>query len=252
MKLPNKNLSILLLSFFFSACCAAPSIFRLVSEETDLDYLMGAEIITKENHSVVVSLNFKEQIENEFYFYVYIKNNSLKPIIFSPENIFVEIFDEDMKYISAYWDTLYACDPEMKILKLKSDLQNRTNQHEFVTGLNSVFSLINIAADIATGPSETKLHRIADDIETWTINQVNENINYSDDMNRLENTKEFWKNEVLRKTTLYTDDKIGGLFLIPVVPKTKFVKLHIILGGRDFSFLYKQVKIKYRFNNKFQ
>ena len=248
MKLPNKYLSILLLSFIFSACCAAPNIYKLASEEPDLDYLMGAEIITKENHSVVVSLNFEEQIDNEFYFYVYIKNNSLNPITFSPENIFVEIFDENMEYLSAHWDTLYACDPEMKILTLNSDLQSRTNQHEFVTGLNSVFGLINIAADIATGPSETKLDRIADDLEKWSINQTNENINYSNEMITIKHSKEFWQNEVLRKTTLYINDKIGGVFLIPVVPKANFVKLHIILGGRDFSFLYKQVKIKYRFN----
>ena len=248
MRLPNKNLSILLFSFIFSACCAGPSIYKLASEEPEIDYLMGAEIITKENHSVVVSLNFEEQIDNEFYFYAYIKNNSLNPIIFSPENIFAEIFDEDMEYLSAHWDTLYACDPEMKILTLNSDLQSRTNQYEFVTGLNSVFGLLSIATDIATGPSDTKLDRVADDIMIWSENQSNENINYSNEMNVLENSKQFWKDEVLRKTTLYTEDKIGGVFLIPVVPKAKFAKLHIILGGKDFSFLYKQVKIKYRFN----
>jgi hypothetical protein len=247
MKLPNKNLSILLLSFIFSACCTAPSIYKLTSEEPNTDYLMGDEIITKEIFSVVASLNFEEQFENEFYFYVYIKNNSLNPIIFSPENIFIEIFDEDMEYISAYMDTVYAKDPELAIHTLNSDLHSRTNQHEVVTGLNTVFGLLSIATDIATSPSETKLERVADDIESWTFNQANESIAYSNDMIRLENKKEFWQNEVLRKTTLYTDDKIGGVFLIPVVPKAKFVKLHIILNGRDFVFLYKQVKIKTRF-----
>ena len=248
MKLPNKNFSILLLSFILSACCAAPSIYKLASEEPNADYLMGNEIITKENRSVVASLNFEEQIDKEFYFYLYIKNNSLSPIIFTPEKIFVEIFDEDMEYLSAHWDTLYACDPEMKIHTLNSDLQSRKNQHEFVTGLNTVFGLLSIATDIASGPSDTKLDRVADDIMVWSETQTNENINYSDDMNRLENSKQFWKDDVLRKTTLYTEDKISGVFLIPVVKKAKFLKLHIILGGRDFSFLYKQVRIKYKFN----
>ena len=246
MKLPNKNLSMLLLSFIFSACCAAPSIFKLASEESNSDFLMGAEIITKEIHSVVVSLNFEEQIDNEFNFYVYVKNNSLSPIIFSPENIFVEIFDEDMKYISTYVDTVYARDPELAIQTLNSDLHSRKNQHEIVTGLNSVFGLLSIATDIATGPSETKLERVADDFENWTINQANESIDYSHDLIRLEDKKEFWQNEVLRKTTLYTEDKIGGVFLVPVIPKAKFVKLHIILNERDFVFLYKQVKVKTR------
>ena len=243
MKLPNKNLSMLLLSFIFSACCAAPSIFKLASEESNLDFLMGAEIITKEIHSVVVSLNFEEQIENEFYFYVYVKNNSLNSIIFSPEDIFVELFNEDMEYISAYMDTVYARDPELAIQTLNSDLHSRKNQHKTVTSLNSVFGLLSIAADIATGPSDTKLDRVADDMETWTINQANENINYSNEMIRLEDSKEFWQNEVLRKTTLYTEDKIGGIFLVPVIPKAKFVKLHIILNERDFVFLYKQAKL---------
>jgi hypothetical protein len=207
---------------------------------------MGAEIITKEIHSVVVSLNFEEQIENKFYFYVYVKNNSLSPIIFSPEKIFVELFNEDMEYISAYMDTVYARDPELAILTLNSDLHSRKNQHETVTGLNSVFGLLSIATDIATGPSDTKLERVADDIETWTINQANENINYSNETIRLEDSKEFWQNGVLRKTTLYTEDKIGGIFLVPVIPKAKFVKLHIILNKRDFVFLYKQVKVKTR------
>ncbi len=106
-----------------------------------------------------------------------------------------------------------------------------------VKSLNTIFDLLSIATDIATGSSHNKLKRVTDDIETWTVNQTKQSINYSNEMIRLENKKAFWQNKVLRKTTFYIEDEIAGILFIPVISKAKFVKLHIFLNGRDFVFL---------------
>lgn len=231
------------LTISFYSCSMPPGVYKLSSEESKIDYLMGREISTKENRDIIVSLNFEDQIQYDYSFFCLIKNNSNDSIVFSPENVFVEILNAKMRYISYELDTIYAVNPEAKIDNLKIDLHNSTVEHKTRTGINTIFGLVNVVSDIATSPKEIVADEVVEDIDYWTTKQMIENADYFEKSSKLNESKDFWQNDVLRKTTLYHEEKVGGLILIPIIPEAKYVRFHIALGENDFTFLYKQIKL---------
>ena len=222
--------------------CSTP-IVKLETLE-DKDYYQGREIVTKENDTVNVSVEVDSYNKKEAVFYIQIENNSHQKIFIEPNDFYVEAVEKDLSSIDKRFKRFYALDPEKEIDKINDDMESRSTAHGVITGLNATFALVSIVADIADKNDDDDAYEVSRDIAVWADNQVNEEINFDASMNEYESQKEFWKNEVLRITDLYEDDRIGGLVFIPVSPKIEYLKFTIPIERRMFTFLYKRVVVK--------
>ncbi|NWF90119.1 MAG: hypothetical protein HXY50_11750 [Ignavibacteriaceae bacterium] len=231
---------------FISSCYMASDIYKLSTFDEQTEYLMGREIISKEIDSIVVSVNFEEQLDNDFTFLISIENNSEHPIFVEPNRIFVETFDNNLIRLQPQWDTMYAIDPEMKIVEISQQCKNRESEYKTSTNINAVFGLLSIISDAALSSREKVVENLINDIDYFATKQIIENENYNARKAELLDTKNFWQNEVIRKTDLYPSERISGKCFIPLVNEAGFLKLHILIEDKDFIYTFKQIRLTAR------
>lgn len=219
---------------------------QIVKLETleDKDYYKGREIVTKEKDSVRVSVEVDSYKGNEAVFYVQVENESSRKILVEPKDFYVEVVEKDLLSVNKRFRRLYALYPEKQIQKINGDMESRSTVHGVVTGLNLFFALVSVVADITDKDDENDLHEVSRDIGMWADNQISEEIDYNTSMNEYESQEEFWKNEVLRITDLYQNDRIGGLVFVPVDPRAEYLRFTIPVESGTFTFLYKKVIVK--------
>jgi hypothetical protein len=113
-------------------------------------------------------------------------------------------------------------------------------ENVYADQLNENKELIN---DPDKNRSRHKAKRVGDDVATWVDNQTNENVNYDIDKNDINSQKDFWKNQVLRKTSLYQNDNIGGLVFVPFNKDAKYIRLVVPVGYKQYIYLFRKIEI---------
>ena len=234
-------LGLLLLAIFLMSCAPSP-VYKLSSLEEETEYSNGEEFITKEDDNTASSIEFEDYNDQNLVFYIQMANKLENPITIHPEDITIELLNSEM--LSHSRPRIFnAVDPNKQIDMLNNEIENRDKWHETATGLNIFFGLVSVVADITDDDDRNDVFEVAEDIAITTNNQINEEIDYDMDMNDLHAEKEFWKNEVLRITTLKKDEQIGGLVFLPFYPDAKFIKIEIPVGNSRYTYLYKQFRI---------
>ena len=107
------------------------------------------------------------------------------------------------------------------------------------TGLNVVFSLFDTIVDLSDG-EDNNTEEVMENVLIFTGNQVNEEISYQNDIEYLKSSRKYWKNEVLRKTELESDEGVEGIIFIPLYPDAKYIKVVIPIGKTLHSYKFKQ------------
>lgn len=232
---------ILLVSILLMSCGSAP-VYKITSMEDMVDYSDGTEFVTKEDDYTATSLEFDDMNSEHIVFYVQAYNKVEEPLTFRPEDISIEYLDANMTPFYGGKKS-FAVNPEKRIDQLNEELSNRETWHEAATGLNIVFGLFSVIADVADDDDEDDAFEIARDVAVFTGNQINENADYEMDKGELNAQKQFWKNEVLRTTDLGKEELIGGLVFIPFNPSANYVKLEVPIGNSIHSYLFKQMRI---------
>ena len=231
------------LLFIISGCSA--TYYKLQSTDKDIDYYKGREVAYRNDNDYSTSVSFEDQDNGNFIFYVTAKNLSNSAITFYPKNIFAEQLDERKELINnSDGNNFFAIDPEKKLDFLESELERRKGQHAATTGLNFFLAVVSVAADLSDDHSRHKARRVGDDISNWADNQTNENVNYEIDKNDINSQKDFWQNQVLRRTTLYQNDNIGGLVFVPFNKDAKYIRLVVPVGDKQHVYLFRTIKIK--------
>lgn len=235
-------LAVFILTAALFSACSTQTLFKAdpLDEKTVYN---GREIVTKENDDVSVSVEFDGQSENDFVFYVHIKNISDDTILVTPRDIFVEALKKDLNEVDKRFGLMSAADPEIELKQISKEKESRKTMHGVTTGLNAAFALVSIIADISDNNKHGDGHRVVRNVAVWADNQIREEIDYSESMKHLESQKEFWGNEVLRNTDLLKDEEVGGLVFLPFNSKIKYMRLVIPIGNTDFEFYFKLVKI---------
>lgn len=232
----------LALAVLFITACSTQNLFKADPLDEKIVY-NGREIVTKENDYVSVSVEFDGQSENDFVFYVHLKNLSEDTVLVTPRDIFIEALNKDLSEVDKRFGIMWAADPEIELKQITKEKENRKTMHGITTGLNAAFALVSIIADLSDNNKYGDGHKVVRDVAVWADNQIREEIDYNESMKHLESQKEFWGNEVLRNTDLLKDDEVGGLVFLPFNPKVKYMRLVIPIGNTDFEFYFKQVKI---------
>lgn len=243
----DKRIFLIILSFFallliISGCSA--TYYKLQSTDSNIDFYKGREVAHRDDDNYSTSISFEDQDNGNFIFYITAQNFSESQITFYPENIYADQLEENKELIKNPDKNCYfAIDPEKELAYLESELERRKKQHDVTSGLNFFLAAVNVATDLSNDHSRHKAKKVADDIATWADNQTNENVNYEIDKNDINSQKDFWKNQVLRKTTLYQNDNTGGLVFIPFNKDAKFIRLIIPVGERKHIYLFRKIEM---------
>lgn len=232
----------LALSVIILTACSTQYLFKVDPLDEKIVY-NGREIVTKENDAVSVSVEFDGQSENDFVFYVHIKNISDDTVLVTPRDIFIEALKKDLSEVDKRFGIMLAADPEIQLTHINKEKESRKTMHGVTSSLNAAFALVSIIADLSDNNKYGDGHKVIRNVTVWADNQIREEINYSESMKHLESQKEFWGNEVLRNTDLIKGEEVGGLVFVPFNPNVKYMRLIVPVGNTDFEFYYKQVKV---------
>lgn len=216
----------------------APSLFELASIEENYEYYQGRQIISKEDSNAVVFLNFEEQRDTYFLLYVEAVNKTAQPYNLNPTGIYMEILEpavgENIEH-----RRFYALDPERQIERLDEDMKDLETSHAVAQGLHGLFAVFEVVSDIAADDGEEAVY----DAAKWGTVIHAEEIDHEIETGQLENAKYYWQNEVLRKTTLYKDERFGGIIYVPFDKNAELVEIIIPFGTEDYRFLFEQREI---------
>lgn len=223
--------------------CSAQNIFK--AEPIDeKEIYNGREIVTKEMGDIIVSVEFDGQSENDFVYYVEITNRSGDIINVNPAGIFAKAVGQDLSETEEYFGTMRAADPERELMQINREKESRKTIHSVATGLNAAFALLSIIGNLSDDDSRNDGAKVVHDVFVWADNQAREEIDYSESMKYLESQRKFWKNEVLRKSELETEDTVGGLVFIPFNSGIKFLRLTVPVNDLEFDFYFKQIRVE--------
>ena len=244
----NKKIFLNILSsaallLFISGCSV--TYYKLQTADSNIDFYKGREVAHRDDDNYSTSVSFEDQDNGNFIFYVTAKNLSNSAITFYPENIYADQLGENQELINnPNANSFFAINPEKKLDYLESELERRKSQHNVTSGINFFLAAVSVAADLSDDHSRYKAKKVGDDIATWANNQTNENVNYDIDKKNINSQKDFWQNQVLRKTTLYKNDNIGGLVFVPFNKDAKYIRLVVPVGDKQHVYLFRKIEIK--------
>ncbi len=226
----------ILLIFGLTNCSTS---FFTLSPDEESKLQMGREEVAKEDKFVYSSLSFEESTPKEFIFNLYLYNKGDEIVTINPSEIYFKAFSKNKQQITN--NKFYAIDPERKIETINSQISESNNSHDFNTGLNIVFGLVNTIVDLSDD-EDNDFAGVAENLAIFTDNQIHEEISHNNEIEYLKGQKDYWQNLVLRKTDLYYNEEISGIFYIPIIEKAKFIKIYVPIGKSIYTFKFKQIK----------
>ena len=142
-------------------------------------------------------------------------------------------------------DTVWAIDPEQALLAL--DKAKSKEDARYATALaNDAFGIFfELALDVAAiGEQKTKEELEKEELEHQRdkLNRINREISHNNSINTLNNIRNLWSTQAIRKTTLIPNHSLHGLILFPIHKYATFVSLKIPIENSNFTIDYKQVK----------
>ncbi len=232
---------VLIASLIFYSCAATP-VFSIKSSEKESEFYMGREYVSKADTSARVTLNFEDQDQDMFVFYIKVKSFQDTPFIFDPGEIYIEIVEPELDKKDY---KIFALDPESQIEQINRSINSASATKQTTDGLNFIVAVADLTSEIvAIGKDKSQEEIIEKQIlrENWQRSAEENEINFENRIASLNDKKEFWQNNVLRKTTMRLADTIEGFIYIPYYIKGKLIKITVPVGNTLHGFLYKQIK----------
>ncbi|MBU0561550.1 MAG: hypothetical protein KJ799_05140 [Bacteroidetes bacterium] len=230
-------LSVFVLTVFVLGCSIDP-IFKISPTESDVEYYQGREIVNYTDSTASTYLNYECQSEGNFIFYIYAISDSENPFLVDPADIYYEVIKKAAS--STYTlNKYYAVDPEAKLHSLGIQKESVDSEFNTASSMNCLFGVLSAAASLADDDENTDMGNAIGD---WAEVQESASAEHEYNSAVIAESKNHWQNEVLRKTTLKTNDEIGGLFYLPVDVNVREFKLVIPLGASTHEFYFRQLK----------
>lgn len=232
---------------FLQFNCASSAVYRLspIDGEPVWDY--GREVIGKEDNKGKVHISLLEVQEGRFVFLVNYENLAEKPVLLDPGEIYYETFRDSIPKNKRSAGRIYAVDPELKLAgieKESNDMEASERTRLALSAIGSTIDLVGSIASIGTKRSARELKKEEHEREERRIADENAKISYENNKARLGGEKDYWMNDALRKVTVFPGEKEGGFFHIPIRRDADFIRLVIPAGGNEYSFDYRQYKVK--------
>lgn len=244
-----KPLALVLIVFisFLQFNCASSAVYRLSPIDAEPVWDYGREVVGKKTNSGEVHISFVEIRDGRFVFLVNFENHTEKPVLLDPGKIYYETFRDSIPKNPPLAGRIYAVDPEMKLAGIEKESNDLEAGERTRLGVSLVVSTIDVIGSIAsigTKRSAEELKKEEKEREERRIADENAEISYENNKAKLGGEKDYWMNDVLRKVTVFPGEKEGGFFHIPIRRDAEFIRLVIPAGGNEYSFDYRQYKVK--------
>jgi hypothetical protein len=232
-------------SLFFGICliilssCSMPkSIIRLKPQSDKTSWFYGQEFTGDSVFGIIAKVAFDEVQQPWYAFDVEITNRSNMSYLVDPSQIFMVPLNGKSQPLNG--DTIYAVDPESKIMELDKGLAVNSAHQKNALGLSLLAAGIDIATGIAVMSDDNPRNdNLRTDLLPLAIASGAENKFEAIDLNELRDT---WKSTTLRKTTLEKCFSIHGKVLVPISPDASYIQLNIPVDNELVRINFMQVK----------
>jgi len=225
----------LFIALFFAGC-AEVNVIGIKSLEKDKDMYKGREISYKEDNFARSEIEINRIRRGQILFFVYIRNNSNNKIEIRPEEFYLKSYFTEKDLDEGNGIKHWAFDPEKKIDEIEDRIADNGSEKEAFIGLNCCFSFFSFAAHVSNDKYTT--FDAVDDAAGFAVRHEAIENEYGRKEDQLSADKEFFRTEVLRRTTLKPGEQVGGLVIIPLPEKVKYIRVHLPLEKTEHTYLF--------------
>lgn len=227
--------------------------YEVKTLEDEKWYYKGREIISKQKAGIEVIICFEDQYRYDLIFNFSIINRSDQIFEVDPMKMLLQI--EKTYFLGSYENeiiTLSPIDPEKQINNLRTRMQNTT-----VNKVNTdvIFAFVSLA-DMVKDFSEIEKRKTTEELyrdylisEERNQSAVLQNVNFQNSIRNLSETKFYWENYAVRRTTLFRGTEISGFVHFPLDESARELKIVVQINELEFSFKYYSRPLINHFNN---
>ncbi len=231
--------TLLFLFPILSISCVAPAPISQVtpSEETDFIWSNGREVLTQLKDSISVELSYYDKQEELFIYDVTITNLKEKTITVDPTQFYY-------LPVSEKEDTLQpvkAVNPEYKILEQQKRISKLDAKRKRELNQVFIFGSLELAAEL-TDNEEGDSENYPSSFEIYD-REIAE-IDYKT-LNTMER-KNYWENQALRKTTLFSEYYTSGQIFLRYKTDINKIGVFFTFEGTVFEFWFNHSLITHR------
>lgn len=241
--------SVLMISLIIIlSSCSTQKMFSITPEEQDLEYDQGYQIAVFEDSLYASTINFEAQYGAQLVFFTYFENNSDEIISVDPGKFHFHLYKNSNQLDSTnLLIKRTAFDPELQINVMNKHLNENEDEKAALTFLNCLVGTASVVLAVADDDDDEDCddsYTVIDAIGGTVANQITIEESYEMEKADLLVKREFWKNEVLRKTTLYPGEKVGGLVHFPLHEDIGWLRISLPIGESIHKYKFRQDIIK--------
>jgi hypothetical protein len=231
-------LAILLASVALIGCATPGPLVSLALAQGAVVWVAGRAVVAKEQTGVRVAAAFEHQDGVTLGLRVEIENTTEAPLEVDPANITFNVCTNGR--LETCSPPAYAINPEavLKDLALaKSRNEAETANEEIFLGTLAVVSAVGDVATVASG----KTHGTTGLQTAAALDQMGQVAARRDSTQAsIGGQQQLWADVALRRNTIPPGRAVGGRVFLPISLKARRVWLHVLVGGRTFSFPFDQ------------
>ena len=232
-----KNLIILISlisSCFFTSCTAMKQV-NVVSHSKNSIWKNGKRISIKSVDGLTVESNFDGRLflkntSGDLSFYVTITNNTDQTLLIDPSTIFMigyfnkkNVDDLGESTYSLKKFKLFAKNPELVIRIIENSINRENNSHAVESACLLSGSLLSLASDESNDYHSDIQHS---------------KMEHDQKLRGLTESRNFWKNQTLRKTSLLPNTSINGFIVFRFDRTLTTFKLFFPFTNPSITFAY--------------
>lgn len=219
--------------------CATPApIYRLDPRAPDVIWVGGRASVQQERGGIRVATAFERQQGDSLALRVEIQNGTESRLEVGPQKIWHSPCSSPS--VGSCRSSEKVIDPEAVLARIdekQSIDRAAASNSQAALGTLVMLSAVADVASVASGraDSTTGLQTVS------TANlMAGDAANRSGGLADLEQQRQAWSNEALRRNTLFPGQGTSGVVFVPIVPDARFVWVQMRVGRERFAFHFEQ------------
>jgi hypothetical protein len=246
-----------------SACTSPTTVYRLDAQAADSSafWQQGRRVVTQTIDSLQVAIAYARTGDEGHNFRLAFVNRSATPVAIDPTSIYavvtqkvtedrhVHVVEREGKSPTTELrrdtltaaDTLRARNPENVLLELDKAQARAGADARSDARAQAFFLMLDAVSEIASGPQspEERTATAAEDTESQ-LRYAEEQAKNRRTQARLGQHRARWAQSALRRTTLMPGMRTTGFVVVPVVPLTHRLEVHVDIGSAVMTVPFQQ------------
>ncbi|WP_196886559.1 hypothetical protein [Aureivirga sp. CE67] len=241
MKIAQKLLFLIVTSILLTSCYAPLAVSNLTPlEKQEKKWHFGKEKVTNSHSGISVECMFHRSIETKLFFEVEITNQSDSTILIDPYDFYYTSYTKDTLTLIQF---VHANDPELELLKIDKALSINSAKAKNNNSADLLNSTMHLAADVAELTSDKNMSRTKRSLSNQKQSIDNKRVYFANKNMSLNDQRNFWENNLIRKTELPPGYTLKGLVVFKRSPKAKFYGFNFKIEDKTYEFDYTQEMI---------